>query len=150
MPSPPPLYDTDFHQWAQQQAALLRAGKWHELDHDHLAEEIDDLSRRLRQALRNRLLLLVVHLLKWQYQPERRAHGHSWYYTIREQRLAIAELFADNPSLRPMAAEALTAAYPRARLRAARETHLPEATFPVACPWLVAQVLDDEFWPERV
>lgn len=88
----------------------------------------------------------MVHLLKWQYQPDRRAHGHS--YTIREQRLAIAELFDDTPSLRPTAAEVLSAAYPRARLRAARDTHLPEATFPSACPWQVTQVLNDDFWPE--
>ena len=86
------LYDHDFNAWTQQQAALLREGKWQALDYAHLAEEVEDLSRRERQALRNRLIVLLVHLLKWRYQPTRRERSRSWYYTIREQRLALSEV----------------------------------------------------------
>lgn len=142
------LYDEDFALWAEQQAALLRTGKWQELDQDHLVEELEDLSRRERQALRNRYIVLLTHLLKWQYQPNRRTRSQSWHYTIREQRLAIGELLADSPSLRPTGPTALTTAYPRARLRAAKETQLPEETFPPSCPWTWEQALDKDFWPE--
>jgi hypothetical protein len=148
MNTPSELYDTDFHGWAQQQAALLRTGQWQALDHDHLAEEIEDLSRRERQALRNRLVVLLVHLLKWPYQPQRRVQGRSWYYTIREQRLAITEILAESPSLRPVGPDLLRSVYLRAQIRAARDTRLPETTFPTHCPWTWEQVRDDHFWPE--
>ena len=113
-----------------------------------MAEEIEALSRPERHALRSRLIVLLMHLLQWQYQPDWQIP--SWRYTIRDQRLAIADLLADSPSLRNEGATVLLAAYQRARLRAANETRLPEATFPAVCPRTFAQVLDDTFWPDRV
>ena len=104
------------------------------------------MSKRERRALVSRLEVLVMHLLKWHYQPTRR--GRSWHGSIREQRLAIAALLAESPNLRPEGSGLLWAVYPRARLRAIRETRLPEATFPETCPWTVAQILDEAFWPE--
>ena len=142
------LYDQDFYAWAQHQAILIRQGKWRDIDRAHVAEKIAALSRRERHALRSRLIVLLMHLLRWQYQLAWQTP--SWRYTIRDQRLAIADLLADSPSLRNEGATVMTAAYQRARLRAANETRLPEATFPEVCPWTFAQVLDDTFWPDRV
>lgn len=139
------LYEQDFHAWAQHQALAVRQGRWHEIDQEHLAKELEALSRRERQAVRSRLVVLVAHLLKWHYQPDWRTP--SWRYTIREQRLAITDLLAESPSLRPAVSTLLAMAYSRARLRAARETRLPEATFPETCPWTGDQALDAGFWP---
>ncbi len=140
------LYDQDFYAWAQHQATLIRQDTWRDIDRAHVAEEIAALSRRERHALRSRLLVLLRHLLQWQYQPDWQTP--SWRYTMRDQRLAIADLLADSPSLRNEGAAVLTAAYQRARLRAANETRLPEASFPEVSPWTFAQVLADTFWPE--
>jgi uncharacterized protein DUF29 len=141
------LYEQDFYAWAQQQATLIRQGKWHYIDREHVAEEIEALSRRERHALRSRLIVLLMHLLKWRYQPDWQTP--SWRYTIRDQQLDVADLLADSASLRNEGATVLTAAYQRARLRAANETRLPEVTFPDICPWTFAQVLDDTFWPDK-
>jgi hypothetical protein len=126
------LYGQDFYAWAQHQATLIRQGKWRDIDWEHVAEEIAALSRRERHALRSRLMVLPMHLLQWQYQPAWQTP--SWRYTIRDQRLAIADLLTYSPSLRNEGATVLTAAYQRTRLCAANEIQLPEATFPDVCP----------------
>jgi Domain of unknown function DUF29 len=144
------LYDTDFAQWAQTQAALLKAGAFDALDLPNLIEEVDDLSRRERRALESRLLQLVVHLLKWRYQPSGRQTGHSWESSIREQRLRLARRLRESPSLRPTLPALLADIYPEAVLRASRQTHVPEAALPSACLWSVEQILADDFWPEEV
>ena len=86
------LYEQDFFAWSQTTAALIRAGKWEDLDRDALAEEVESLGARDHRELRRRLQRLVTHLLKWQYQPGRRQTGHSWWATIRTQRQEIAEI----------------------------------------------------------
>lgn len=142
------LYDTDFAQWAQTQAALLKAGAFDALDLPNLVEEVDDLSRRERRALESRLLQLLLHLLKWRYQPDHRVMGHSWESSILTQRLRIARRLRESPSLRPALPALLADIYPEAVLRASRQTRLPTTTFPPACPWTAPEVLDDDFWPE--
>jgi hypothetical protein len=142
-----PHYDEDFYAWTQAQAALLRAEQWPALDITNIAEELESLGKRERKAFRSRLVILVAHLLKWRYQAAWQTP--SWRYTIREQRLAIAELLTESPSLRPEGPMILSAAYPRARLRALRETRLAEATIPETCPWTVEQVLEETFWPDE-
>lgn len=139
-------YDRDFHAWATEQAALLRAGRLAEADVEHIAEEIEALGRAERRELVNRLAVLLLHLLKWAYQPERR--GKSWRLTIEEQRRRLARHLRDNPSLRAWQAEALAEAYGDAVLRAERETDLPRDVFPWSCPYGFEQVLDGGFWPD--
>jgi hypothetical protein len=141
-----PDYDADFYAWAQQQAAALRAKDWAALDLEHLAEEVDDLRKTERRAVRSQLRLILSHLLKWVYQPARRSE--SWRSTIANGRVLVQEDLEDLPSLAPELSELVTWAYPRARRDAAQETGLPLATFPEACPWTVTQVLDEDFWPE--
>lgn len=142
------LYEQDFFQWTQTTAALIRQGKWHEVDPDSVAEELESLGKRDRRELESRIEVLTMHVLKWRYQPEGREHSHSWYDTILEQRGQIRRLLDDSPSLRLQAATVLEQRYPRARRRAMGETKLPETLFPQTCPWTTAQLLDDDFWPE--
>lgn len=139
------LYEADFHAWTQEQAMLLRNQQWSQVDWPNLVEEIESLGKQQRQELRNRLSILLGHLLKWQYQPQHRSR--SWLATLRIQRLDIIELLEDNPSLKPYLAEVLRKAYLRGVELAVRETNLPHRTFPMECPYGLAEILDDRFYP---
>ena len=139
------LYERDFFAWSRQQAELLRAGKLADADIDHIAEEIDSMGRTEKRELISRLSVLLLHLMKWRYQPEKR--GPSWEASIRVQRNRLADHLDDNRSLKPLLPKALASAYRDASLEAVAETGLPAATFPEACPWTVEQVLDGGFWP---
>jgi len=144
------LYEEDFFQWTQTTAALIRQGKWPEVDAACVAEELESLGKRDRRELASRLQVLVMHLLKWCYQPKRRVQGRSWRSTIRTQRLELRLLLRDSPSLRPQVPAFLVGLYPAARADACDETGLPETVFPQECPWTAEQVLDNAFWPERI
>ena len=139
------LYSQDFYAWTQEQAALLREGALQGLDRANLVEEIEDLGRSARKELRSYLEGLVLHLLKWYYQPDYRSR--SWRDSIEENRACVPEGLQESPSLRPQLSMLLQECYPRARRKAARQTRLPLTTFPEVCPWTVEQVLADTFWP---
>jgi hypothetical protein len=97
------LYDLDFFEWTARNAELLRQGCIHEADLEHLAEEIEDLGKRDKREVFSRLTVLVMHLLKWQLQPERRyteSGTSGWLATIREQRRQLAGIFDQSPSLK--------------------------------------------------
>ncbi|MDK3155777.1 DUF29 domain-containing protein [Kamptonema cortianum] len=143
--SPANLYETDFYAWTQHQAILLRKQQWSQLDLDHLIEEIESLGKQQRRELRNRLSVLIGHLLKWEYQPQKRSR--SWLTTLRIQRLEISELLEENPSLRPDLEESLLKAYTKALLLAVGETELPQRTFPDECPYSLAEILNPDFYP---
>jgi len=140
------LYDHDFYAWANQQAALLRAGDLSAADIGHIAEEIESMGRTEKRELVSRLAILLVHLLKWRFQPGLR--GNSWRYSIIVQRRDLARHLADNPSLKAKLDEAMEDAYGNARYGAAGETGLAEDTFPPSCPWPFERIMDAEFWPE--
>jgi hypothetical protein len=139
------IYDTDFYAWTQEQAALLRAGKLAEIETEHVAEELESMGASERQALSSRLTELLMHLLKWKYQPERRSS--SWVRSINKQRIGIDALLDESPSLKYQLPSRFEKAYPKARRYAAIETGLPLATFPEACPFGVEDTLSPEFWP---
>ena len=148
-PSPLPeatLYERDFYAWANEQTALLRAGKVAEADLKHIAEEIESMGRTEKRDLASRLAVLLLHLLKWRYQPGRR--GASWQATVRVQRRDLDVHLADNPSLKAVVPQAIAQAYGNAVIEAAAETGFAEAAFPPACPWTFAQITDADFWPE--
>ncbi|HYN77574.1 MAG TPA: DUF29 domain-containing protein [Lamprocystis sp. (in: g-proteobacteria)] len=140
------LYERDFHAWANEQAGLLRAGKLASVDLAHVAEEIESMGRSERRELVNRLVVLVMHLLKWRYRPGRQ--GTSWRLSIKEQRIRLKSHLEDNPSLKSQIDWAITQAYPLALIEAERETGLHESTFPSICPFPYGQLLDDAFWPD--
>src|ERR1700683_3000449 len=109
MPGKSALYDQDFYAWSNQQAALLRAGKLGQADIEHIAEEIESMGRTEKRELISRLTVLLLHLLNWRYQPEKR--GASWEASIRVQRNRLADHLEDNPSLKPLLPQALLSAY---------------------------------------
>ncbi|MEX6508252.1 DUF29 domain-containing protein [Jiella sp. M17.18] len=145
------LYDHDFYAWTREQAAVLRsrAGRGtagDAIDWDRLAEEVEDLGESQRSEIESRLAILLVHLLKWRFQPTHRSSG--WKGTIVEQRSRLARRLRRSPSLRPYPAAILAEEYEIARLKAAGETDLPEAIFPETCPFTIEQVLDPAFYPD--
>ena len=139
------LYEHDFYAWANEQAALLRAGRLSDADILHIAEEIESMGKTEKRELVSRLTVLLLHLLKWQFQPSRQ--GASWRVSIQNARDDIADHLADNPSLKPQMDAAIEAAYRRARRQAAAETGLDEGSVPSTCPWACNLLLDEEFWP---
>ena len=139
-------YDLDFYAWAQEQAALLRAGKFSITDVEIIAEEIESIGRGEKRVLVNRLTVLLSHLLKWKFRPGMR--GVSWEATIKAQRLRIDRHLKDNPSLKSKLTEAVADAYNVAIIEAAAETGLAESDFPAACPWAFDQMMKEEFWPD--
>ena len=141
----PSLYDIDFYDWTQTMATALRQGRWQELDLDNLAEEIESLGRSDKRALKHRLEVLLMHLLKWQYQPEKRSN--SWRATIVEQRLRIIDLLSDSPSLKPYLESEFANGYINACKLAAAETGLAATAFPSKCPFALKTILTDGFLP---
>ena len=95
----PSLYDTDFVAWLEEQAAHLRAGRLSALDIANFAEELEGLARSDRHELENRLETLILHLLKWDHQPDQRSNR--WRASVAEQRSRIRRLLKESPSLRP-------------------------------------------------
>jgi len=138
-------YETDLYLWTQAQAALLRNGRPREIDWHHLAEEIESVGGSQKSEIRNRLAILLQHLLKWEFQPEKRKYG--WRASIVEQRLQIDGLIEVSPSLRSWPEAVLAKSYRLARTRAADETGLPENGFPETCPYSLALILDEGFYP---
>ena len=141
------LYEQDFYAWANEQANLLRTGQVSAADIEHIAEEIESMGKTEKRELANRLAVLLLHLLKWQFQPVRR--GASWEATVRVQRRDLTVLLKDNPSLKGKVAESVEQAYGNAVIQAAAETGFPEMTFPAECPWSFDQIMDATFWPDQ-
>ena len=138
-------YETDLYLWSQEQAALLRAGRRQDIDLHHLAEEIDSVGGSQKSEIRNRLVILLQHLLKWEFQPKKRKYG--WRASIVEQRLQIAGLLDLSPSLKSWPDAVMAKAYALARVRAAEETGLNERSFPEDCPYSLEQIMTDGFYP---
>jgi hypothetical protein len=136
-------YDRDFYSWLMEQARHVRAARWDAIDRENLAEEIESLGREQFNKLESALRVLLLHMLKWDHQPERR--GRSWWASISEQRLRLGDVLADNPGLRPRIDEAITRAYRRARLGAVQETDLDEGRFPDSCPYSWDDIVSRDF-----
>lgn len=140
------LYERDFYAWANEQAALLRAGKFESADIENIAEEIESMGRSEKRELVNRLAVLLLNLLKWHFQPGLR--GNSWRLSIEEQRLRLDDHLKDNPSLKAQLGSAMNNAYRLAKVDAERETGFARATFPQDCPFTVDQAMAEDFWPD--
>ena len=141
------LYERDFYEWLLAQVSALKERRFRELDLENLIEEVEALAGSLRRELRNRLRVVLVHLLKRRYQPEKRSS--SWTVTLLEQRQQIEGLLEQSPSLRRMVPESVEKVYPSATKRAGlemRRTNL-QHIFPAPCPWTVDQILDEDYLP---
>jgi hypothetical protein len=140
------LYEQDFFRWIQVTAAALRSGNFSQLDIDNLVEEVESLGRRDRRELQSRLTVLLMHLLKWQFQPEMRSR--SWRGTLLEQRIRLRKLLQESPSLRSFLADAISECYEDAKLKACAETGLDSSIFPQALPYKLEGALDVDFLPD--
>ncbi|MFP4247786.1 MAG: DUF29 domain-containing protein [Halochromatium sp.] len=139
-------YEADVIAWANHQAALLRAGRFHELDIEHIADEIEDVGKSEQRELASRMAVLLAHLIKWRYQPERR--GKSRLLTIRNQRKGVALRLKRTPSLKSMLrdSEWQQAIWADALSAATAETGLED--LPEPCPWSTEQILDPDWLPQ--
>ncbi len=140
------LYEKDFYAWAKENARLMREGRLSDIDIEHIAEELESMTRSEKRELISRLAVLMSHLLKWQFQQEKRSN--SWKNTIDAQREDVSELLEDSPSLRHEIGDKLQKAYSKAKLLVAAETGMARERFPATCPYDLDQVLSEEFSPE--
>ncbi len=141
-----PKYEEDFYGWAMANAALLKKGKFNQVDINHIIEEMENLGASEKRELVSRLSQLIMHLLKWHFQPTMR--GHSWIYSIRAQRKQTKLHLKNNPSLKSKLDEILLDSYDVAISEAAKETSLDEKNFPSECPYTFDQIIDDTLFPE--
>jgi len=146
-----PLYpvpadiEDDFYAWCFEQAELLRQKRFAEADLPNIIEELEGMAKHNRSVLKSSYRLLIVHLLKWEYQPERRAR--SWELTIVRERNNIEDREEDNLTLKKEAGGLVAEVYRRAARHAARETKLPVTTFPADCPYTIDQLRDPDWMP---
>ncbi|MEH2115922.1 DUF29 domain-containing protein [Nostoc sp.] len=139
-------YKADFNLWIQQTTQLLRLHRWHEVDVEHLIEEVEGLGKNERRAIASQLTRLLLHLLKWQYQPQRRSD--SWLDSITDSRTQIELAIEDSPSLKSYPTEQLEESYQRACRQAAKQTGILVSVFPEECPYSLELVLDEDWLPE--
>lgn len=142
-PSPHPLaslFESDETAWLEATAELVRTGRFDDVDTANLAEYLVDMARRDRREVVSRLVVLFVHLLKWESQPQRRSGA--WQATILEQQRELRQLLESGTLLRH-AQNVLPEAYDEARKQAAAETGMDRKAFPVECPWSLDSILED-------
>ena len=139
----PASYHGDFYTWSQEQGRLVREGRWNEVDRENVAEEIESLGREQFHKLESALRVLMMHMLKWDHQPERRSR--SWAVTIDTQRIELENVLAENPGLKPRIGDAMTLAYRKARNDAINETGLKKSAFPESCPYAFDDVTGRPF-----
>jgi len=147
-------YEQDFHQWIEHHIALLKEKRFEEIDLEHLIDELESMSKSDLRELRNRFVILIAHLLKWEYQLNQLQErweaftGKSWKDTIIEQRYHLVDLLEENPSFERFLADTIVTAHPKALKIAIKETGLPKSVFPNECPYTIEQLLDEDFYPE--
>lgn len=142
----PTRYETDVVAWANEQARFIRNGQFHMLDLEHLAEEIEDVGKSEKRELASRMAVLLMHLLKWKFQPELR--GKSWDRTIKEQRIRIGLAIKETPSLKTSLVDEdwIKGTWADAVFQAIKETGLD--SFPENCPWMMIEVLSEGWLPD--
>jgi Domain of unknown function DUF29 len=140
------LYERDFYLWVEEQVRLLREGRLNELDVANLLEEVEWMGRSEKRAIKSNLIVVLVHLLKYQFQPDQRSSN--WRGSIVEHRRRLRDDLKDSPSLHGYASEIFREAYEDAREQASVESGLPLRALPKASPYTLEQTLDPEFLPD--
>jgi hypothetical protein len=147
------LYDTNYTEWAKRNAELLKVGSFAQIDIPHLIDELSDMGKAEFNELESRLIILLAHLLKWQFQYQqlsdkwREFDGRSWRYTIIEQRLRLNRRLRKSPGLKSQLPQIIEEAYEDAVHLAAKETQLSKDIFPISCHYSVSEILDEDFYP---
>jgi hypothetical protein len=142
----PTLYEKDFHLWLTETASLLRERRFSKLDLPNLIEEIETLGRSEKRVVESNLVVLLIHLLKWKYQFNKRSH--SWRYTIEEHRDRLHSYLSDSPSLQPYVLGVFAGCYQRGRRLAAAETGFTIDSFPTESPFTPEEALDVDYLPD--
>jgi Domain of unknown function DUF29 len=140
------LYEQDYCLWLENTAQLLKERLLEQVDFDNLIEEIEAMGRSQKSAFKSNLKILLMHLLKWKYQQNKRSN--SWRSTIREHRQRIRDDFADSPSLKRYFAEIFAETYKDSRELTSDETGLKLEIFPMNCPLTDEQILDTNYLPD--
>lgn len=140
------LYETDFLQWLETTAEQLKAQDYTNVDWENLIDEIETMGRSERRSLKSNLVIVLMHLLKWQYQPTRQSG--SWKGSIAEHRRRLRNELKDSPSLKPYLEEVFDECYADAVEQAIAETDLPTETFPRSCPYTISATLDSSYLPD--
>jgi uncharacterized protein (DUF3084 family) len=147
------VYEKDYYTWVARNVELLKKGYFSEVDIEHLIEELEGMARSDKRELESRLIILIAHLLKGQFQLQylkeqwQGFEGQSWQSTIIEQRTQLESLLDKIPNLKNSFQQMIDQSYPYALKLATKETRLPKETFPKICPYTVEQLLDDDFYP---
>ncbi|MGD1904153.1 MAG: DUF29 domain-containing protein [Geitlerinemataceae cyanobacterium] len=140
------LYDRDYALWLQTTVSQLHTGDLTQLDRANLIEELEDMGRRERQSLASNLVVVLLHLLKWEFQPDMRTG--SWSGSIAEHRRRINKSLKASPSLKNHFADILDECYDDARFQASAETGLPIESFQPECPYSIDAIRDRQFLPD--
>lgn len=140
------LYEVDYLQWLETTVEKLRSQEYSTVDWGNLIEEIEDIGRSERRTLERNLIVIILYLLKWHFQPDNRSG--SWEGSIIEHRHRVKKLLNESPSLKPYLESIFVESYIEAVKQAKAETRQPLNTFPIECPYTLANVIDDEFLPE--
>lgn len=140
------LYERDYYLWIEDVLKKIQEKRWDEMDWENLWEEIDDMGKSQKQRLTNNLRILLMHLLKWEFQPQKRTN--SWKFTIIEHRRRILEQLESSPSLKNLLNSNLEATYQKARKDASLETNLALNTFPNQCPYTIERILAEDWFIE--
>jgi hypothetical protein len=131
-------YDIDFYAWSEHQAELLRNKEFDKVDLNNIIEEIETLGRTEKRTLRSFLIIMLMHMLKLKFQPEK--HTRSWDISIENSRNDFVECLSENPSLKPKLPEILKSAYIKAKSNASLETEIERDVFPEECPWTIEEL----------
>ena len=137
------LYNQDYYRWLIHTAELLKAQEFTKLDLKNLIEEIESLGKSEKRVVTSNLIVVILHLLKWRYQPKKRSH--SWKSSIREHRRRIQRLLSDSPSLKNYLPETFADCYLAAKKQASDETGLSVVAFPEKSPFSLTECLDEDF-----
>ena len=140
------LYDRDYYLWLSHTAQLIKDGKFAEIDATNLIEEIEDMGRSEQRGVESNLVIVLLHLLKYKYQSEKRTN--SWKSSIREHRRRLRKAFAASPSLKQYFEQVFDECYQDGREQAADETGLTLDTFPTCSPFTPAEVLNSDYLPQ--
>ncbi|MBD2492977.1 DUF29 domain-containing protein [Nostoc sp. FACHB-280] len=140
------LYNTDYLQWIETTVEKLQNHDYANVDWENLIEEIADIGRSERRSLKSNLIVILVHLLKWQFQPKHKSG--SWEASIIEHRRRINEALHESPSLNSYIDSIFAECYSQAIKQAKAETGLPIESFPSICPYKILDVINDEYLPE--
>ena len=139
------LYDRDYALWLEMTIEQLRQQNFDQVDWKNVLDEFESMSKRDRRSIKSNLVILLLHLLKWEFQPEMRSG--SWKGSIREHRRRIQQILQDSPSLRSFVPEILSEAYTEAVEQAIDETGLEIVVFPIDCPYDILNILNPLFLP---